>query len=486
MCNDQPVRPIDDPTNGGSRGQPSLADLTLSQAAAALSAREVSPVELTDAYLARIAELDPSLNAYVEVTFQRAKEDAARAADEIAKGRYRGPLHGVPIAVKDLVDTAGIRTGSGTAVYRDRVPARDATVARRLADAGAVLLGKTNAHELAFGVTTVNPHTGTTRNPKDPSRISGGSSGGSGAAVAAGLACAAIGTDSAGSIRVPASFCGCVGLKPTYGLVPKSGVTVLSQFGDHVGPMTRTVEDAALVLQVIAGYDAADFSSVPVPVPDYRAALTGDIGGLRVGIPRSAMWGLLDGQVRAAADAALTVLSDLGATLVEVDLPDHLPALGMPGTPGYFSLAIAESKFAHREAWSAHPELFGPDLSSYYSLPEMTGSMVAESLDNIYAYAQAVRGALTEVDVLVSPTVPIAAPAIDAEIVVVDGQELPLVPVAIGNTVSYNIARVPAVSVPCGSTDAGLPIGFQIAGRPFDEATVLRAAHAYEQAIATA
>jgi aspartyl-tRNA(Asn)/glutamyl-tRNA(Gln) amidotransferase subunit A len=334
-------------------------------------------------------------------------------------------------------------------------------------------------------VTTNNPHTGTTRNPKDPSRIPGGSSGGSGAAVAAHLAAAAIGTDGAGSIRIPASFCGCVGLKPTYGLVPKSGVTVLSQIGDHVGPLARTVEDAALVLQAIAGYDAADFSSVPVPVSDYRAALTGDIGGLKVGIPRSTMWSLLDDEVRAAADATLTVLADLGATLVEIDLPDHTPAVGLPGTPGYFSLGIAESRFAHREAWSAHPESFGPDLSRLYSSPEMTGSMVAESLDMVYAYAQAVREALTEVDVLASPTVAITAPEIGAEMVTVGGQELPLTAVAIANTAPYNMAHVPAISVPCGTTSAGLPIGFQIAGRPFDEATVMRAAHAYEQAVVT-
>jgi aspartyl-tRNA(Asn)/glutamyl-tRNA(Gln) amidotransferase subunit A len=370
-------------------------------------------------------------------------------------------------------------------VYRDRVPASDATVVRRSADAGAVLLGKHNLHELAFGVTTNNPHTGTTRNPKDPSRIPGGSSGGSGAAVAAHLAGAAIGTDDAGSIRIPASFCGCVGLKPTYGLVSKSGVTVLSQIGGHVGPLARTVEDAALVLQAIAGYDASDFSSVPVPVPNYSAALSGDVRGLKVGIPRSTMSGLLDDEVRAAAEAALTVLADLGATLVEIHLPDHTPAIGQPGTPGYFSLGIAESKFAHREAWSAHPEMFGSDVPTLYSLPEMTGSIVAESLDMVYSYAQAVRAALTEVDVLASPTVPIAAPEIGAEMVTVGGQDLTLIVVAISNTAPYNMARVPAISVPCGTTSAGLPIGFQIAGRPFDEATVLRAAHAYEQAVVT-
>jgi aspartyl-tRNA(Asn)/glutamyl-tRNA(Gln) amidotransferase subunit A len=252
-----------------------------------------------------------------------------------------------------------------------------------------------------------------------------------------------------------------------------------------VGPLARTVEDAALVLQAIAGYDAADFSSVPVPVPDYRAALTGDIGGLKVGIPRSTMWGLLDDEVRAAAEAALTVFVDLGATLVEIDLPDQLPAVGQPGTPGYFTLGITESRFAHREAWAAHPESFGPDLSALYSIPELTGLMVAESLDMVYAYAQAVREALTEVDVLASPTVPIAAPEIGAEMVTVGGQEMPLGAVAIANTAPYNMARVPAISVPCGTTGAGLPIGFQIAGRPFDEATVLRAAHAYEQAVVT-
>jgi aspartyl-tRNA(Asn)/glutamyl-tRNA(Gln) amidotransferase subunit A len=435
-----------------------LVDLTVAEAASAIRRRETSPIELTEAYLARIDRLNPTINAYVHVTADRAREDAKRAEDELGQGVDRGPLHGIPVALKDLVDTVGIPTTGGFEPYRHRVPAADATVAARLREAGAVLLGKTNTHELAFGITTTNPHFGATRNPWDTNRIPGGSSGGSGAAIAARLAVATIGTDTGGSIRIPASFCGCVGLKPTFGLVPKNGVIPLSHVGDHVGPISRTVEDAALVLQVIAGYEPADAMTLPIAIPDYRAELAGGVVGLRVGVPRSSMWGLLDDEVRALAEQAIDVLRSLGAVVVDVELPDHVPVVGMPGSLGFFSVAVEESRFAHREAWSTQPDAF------------------------VYAYAAAVRTTLTDVDLLVSATVPIPAPAIGAETVTVQGVELPLIAVGMANTVPYNIARNPAISLPCGFTAAGLPVGLQFAGRPLGEPIVLRAAHAYEQA----
>src|SRR5436190_12283522 len=257
-----------------------LVDLTVHEAAAAMRRREFSPVELADAYLARIEAVDPLINAYVTVTADRAHEDAVRAEQELSAGRDRGPLHGIPIALKDLIDTEGIQTAGGAEVYRGRVPERDATVAARLREAGAVLLGKTNTHELAFGATTTNPHFGATHNPWDLSRIPGGSSGGSGAAIAARLATATIGTDTGGSIRIPASFCGCVGFKPTYGLVPKDGVMVMSHMVDHVGPIARSVEDAALVLQAIAGYSPSDPFSLASAAGDYRGALGGGVAGM--------------------------------------------------------------------------------------------------------------------------------------------------------------------------------------------------------------
>ena len=311
--------------------------LTLTQAAALLQRRELSPLELTDAYLRRIERLNPHLNAYVTVTAERAREDARRATEQLGAGASRGPLHGVPIALKDLYDTAGIRTAGGAKILADRVPGADATAARRLREAGTVLLGKLNTHELAFGVTTTNPHFGATRNPWDPERIPGGSSGGAGAAVAAGLAAATLGTDTGGSIRIPASLCGCVGLKPTYGRVSKAGVLPLSRLLDHAGPLTATVEDAARLLQVVAGYDPDDGSTVPVPVPDYAAALGEGVRGLRVGVPRGYFFDRLDDEVRSAVERALGVLHDLGAELHEVAVPDFGP-IALPA----FGLAVAD------------------------------------------------------------------------------------------------------------------------------------------------
>jgi aspartyl-tRNA(Asn)/glutamyl-tRNA(Gln) amidotransferase subunit A len=271
-------------------------------------------------------------------------------------------------------------------------------------------------------------------------------------------------------------------LKPTYGLVPKNGVIPLSQLADHVGPIVRTVEDAALVLQAIAGYEPNDPVSLPVDIPEYGRDLGHGVDGLRVGVPRSTMWNLLDDEVRACAEQALDVLRGLGAIVVDIELPDHLAIVGMPGSLGFFSVAVEESRFAHRDAWAAHPDAFGPDLTELYGAPPITGAMVVESLAQSNQYAAAVRSALTDVDVLASPTVPVAAPAIGAQSVPIGGMELPLIAVGIANTVPYNMARNPAISVPCGFTTDGLPVGLQLAGRPLGEATVLRAAHAYEQA----
>ena len=457
-------------------------DLTIADAADAVSHGEVSPIELTSAYLRRIEKINPELNAYVEVTAERALSDAERATDELAAGTRRGPLHGIPIALKDIVDTAGITTAGGAKVYADRVPAADATVARLLAEAGSVLLGKLNTHELAFGLTTTNPHFGPTRNPYDTTRIPGGSSGGSGAATAAHLAAGTIGSDTGGSIRVPASFCGCVGLKPSLGRVSAAGVMPLARTLDHVGPIARTVEDVAILLTVIAGYDPADAVTVAAPVPDYRAALRRDVAGLRVGVPRSRLWALLDDEVRAAAEAALGVLSRLGVTLVDVELPDPTAALGEFGGPGLWSVAIEESRHYNRQAWAERPGDFGDDLQMLYSVPALDADAFVRSLELQRAYTEGVRAVLVEVDLLACPTTPIAAPPIGVDTVTIQGVELPFPVAAILNTAPFNMAGLPAVSVPCGFTPAGLPIGLELAGRPFDEITVLQVGHAYEQA----
>lgn len=454
-----------------------VTGLSVARAAAAIRGREVSPLELTEAYLRRIEQVNPTINAYVAVTAERALADARRATDEVAAGSYRGPLHGVPVALKDLFDTAGVRTAAGSKIFAERVPDEDSTVARRLREAGTVLLGKLNTHEFAYGVTTNNPHFGPTRNPWATERIPGGSSGGSGAAIAAGLATATMGTDTGGSIRIPAALCGVVGLKPTYGRVSKAGVAPLSWMFDHPGPITRTVEDAALVLGAIAGYDPRDFSTVPAPVDDYAAALAGGVRGLRVGVPRGYFFDRLDGEVAGAIERALDVLRGLGAEVRDVALPDITPLV-----PALFGLVLAEAQEIHAESLRTRPGDFGPDVAAILGSPTPGAGDLVAALRARYAFTEAMRTALEDVDVLVTPTTPVPATRIGQETVSYGGAEEPVIFAMIRCTAPFNATHLPALSLPCGFTGAGLPVGLQIAGRPFDEATVLRAGHAYEQA----
>ena len=449
-------------------------ELTIAEAAEALRAKRLSASELTEAFLARIERVNPSVNAYVTVTAERAIADARRATDEIARGRLRGPLHGIPIGLKDLVDTAGIRTTYGSKVHATNVPAVDAVVVQKLARAGAVLLGKHNTHEYAFGVTTDNPHWGTTRNPWNTSRIPGGSSGGSGAAIAARLAAGAIGTDTGGSIRIPAALCGVVGLKPTYGRVSKAGVFPMSYLFDHVGPITQTVEDAAIMLEAIAGYDAGDPTTVPVPVADYRAALRESASGLRIGVlgrDRTP----LDPSVRTAVEDATKSLARLGASVVEVELPE-LPL------DEAFGLIVAEAKEIHAETLAHRATDLGRDLQQYLSSPVGDALWMARALRRARDYATAIRTVLETVDVLALPTCSVGATPIGADVVDVGGTQMQTFFAMALRTAPFNVAGLPALSVPCGFTPDGLPIGLQLVGRPFDEPTVLRAGHAYEQA----
>jgi aspartyl-tRNA(Asn)/glutamyl-tRNA(Gln) amidotransferase subunit A len=454
-----------------------VSRLSISEAAALIQARSASPTELTEDYLRRIEQLNPRINAYVEVTSDRARADARKATEEISGGTYRGPLHGVPVGLKDLYDTAGIRTAGGARILMDRVPQKDSTVARKLREAGSVLLGKLNTHELAFGVTTNNPHFGATHNPWNLDAIPGGSSGGSGAAIAAGLAVATTGTDTGGSIRIPASLCGCVGLKPTYGRVSKAGVLPLSWLLDNAGPITRTVEDAALMLQAMAGYDPDDFSTVPVPVDDYVAGLGAGIRGLKLGVPRAYFFDRLDDNVRSAVEQSLEVLRGLGAEIREVHLPDFSHA----GTP-VIGTIVAELLELYREEFATRPQDFGPDVAGILSQGAPDGLSVAAALRMMYGLTQETRRVLTEVDALVTATTPVPATQIGQELVEYGGAQEPLIFALTRTTIPFNITRLPALSVPCGFTRANLPIGLQIAGRPFDEATVLRIGHAYERA----
>jgi aspartyl-tRNA(Asn)/glutamyl-tRNA(Gln) amidotransferase subunit A len=454
-----------------------LAVLTVTRAAQALRAKEISALELTEAYLRRIEQLNPRVNAYVTVTAERAREDAKRADAELAAGRDRGPLQGVPIAHKDLYETAGIRTTGGGKFHASHLPAADCTVARKLREAGAVLLGKLNTHEYAYGVTTTNPHYGATRNPWNLAHIPGGSSGGSGAAIAAGLAVATTGTDTGGSIRIPASVCGVVGLKPTYGRVSKQGVLPLSYAFDHAGPLTRTAEDAALVLNAIAGYDANDATTVRAPTEDYTAQLGAGVRGLRVGVPRAWFYDHCDEEVVAAVELALAELRRLGADVRDVELPGVADGVGAT-----FAFVLAEAQHIHAEALRSRPEDFGADVRALLESPAPSAESLMTALRARDVLTVSVRRALESVDVLATPATPIVAARIGDDTIRVGGADQSVLPAMIRCTAPFNATRLPALSLPCGFTRAGLPIGLQLAGRPFDEATVLRAGHAYERA----
>jgi len=433
---------------------------------------KLSPVELTKNCLAQIEELNPTLNAFITVTAELALTQARAAEAEILRGRWRGPLHGIPLAVKDLIDTAGIRTTAASAVFKDRVPAEDADVVRRLKNAGAVLLGKQNLHECAYGGSSMISYYGEVHNPWDPARIAGGSSGGSAASVAAGLGYGAIGTDTAGSVREPAALCGIVGLKPTYGRVSVRGVIPLSLSLDHMGPIARTVADAAATLQAIAGYDAKDGNSVDAPVPDYLASLRQQWRSPRIGVPRKLFFEDLDPAVASAVEEALGVLSALGGNLSEIEI----------GVPTDRTLQAAESYANHAEFVARSPELYQPEtLRRIRTGEDISAGEVEQRRRELKQIRSEVHKVFEGVDVLVTPTTPVPAAAIEElqqDLDLLRPHELLL----LRNTRPVNVWGLPAISIPCGFTTAGLPIGLQIIGPHWKEEGVLRLAYAYEQA----
>jgi aspartyl-tRNA(Asn)/glutamyl-tRNA(Gln) amidotransferase subunit A len=447
---------------------------TISELAPRLRRKEISPAEVTRACLERIEHRNASLNAFITVMADSALAEARNAEAEIVRGAWRGPLHGVPVALKDLIDTAGVRTTAASALYKGRVPVRDADVARRLREAGAIIVGKNNLHEFAYGGSALVSYFGEMHNPWDVDRLTGGSSGGSAAAVAAGLAYAAIGTDTAGSIREPASLCGCVGLKPTYGRVSSRGVIPLSASLDHVGPLAASVEDAALVLQAIAGYDSEDITSADVPMADYVGALREDAKRLRVGVPREYFFDDLDAEVAGALEQALWVIGSLAGTVKDVRLE----------VPGNRSLQAAESFAYHAENVAKNPELYQAETLRRIRTGETTtATEYIQRRRELQEARRAIHAVFADVDVLVTPTTPIPAPAIadlKANPEALRPAELKL----LRNTRPFNVWGLPAISVPCGFTDSGLPIGLQIAGPHWREDLVLRLAHAYERATA--
>jgi len=447
---------------------------TVSELSQLLRRKKVSPIEITRARLGKIERLNPVLNAFITVLAEWALEEARTAEAEILLGQWRGPLHGVPIALKDLIDTAGVRTTAASALYKDRIPLQDAEVVRRLRLAGAVIIGKNNLHECAYGGSSLISYFGDVHNPWEVGRIAGGSSGGSAAAVVAGLAYAAIGTDTAGSIREPAALCGCVGLKPTYGRVSSRGVIPLSLSLDHVGPLAATVEDAAIVLQAIAGYDAADITTADVPVADYVSALRESAKPLRVGVPRDYFFDDLDPEVASAMEHALCGLGTLVAEMKEVRLE----------VPTDRTLQAAEAYAYHAENVSKTPDLYHPEtLRRIRSGEKVSAAEYIQRRRELEEARRSIGQVFAEVDVLVTPTMPMPAPAIadlKADPEALRPAELKL----LRNTRPFNVWGLPAISVPCGFTQSGLPIGLQIAGPHWREDLVLRVAHAYEQATA--
>lgn len=448
--------------------------LSILEASGLLRRGSVSPVELTNDCLAQIEKLNPKLNAFITVTADSALAQARQAEAEIRRGEWRGPLHGIPLALKDLIDTAGVATTAASLLFKDRVPTEDAEVVRRLKAAGAALLGKQNLHEFAYGGSSMVSAFGEVRNPWNREHIAGGSSGGSATAVAAGLSYGAIGTDTAGSVREPSALCGVVGLKPTYGRVSARGVIPLSISLDHVGPIGRTVADVAAIFAAIAGYDPADKASVNVPLEDYVNLLGRKFQPLRIGLPKKFFFEDLDPEVAAAIGHAVSGLTALGAEIRDIEVP----------VPTDRRLQSAEAYAFHAEFITRNPELYQSETLRRIRTGQKVGpEALLEARGELERARHDIVSVFADVHVLVTPTTPIAAPTI-AELKQNPDLLRPRELVMLRNTRPVNIWGLPAISIPCGFTETGLPIGLQIIGPHWGEARVLQVAHAYEQATA--
>ncbi len=463
-----------------------LEELTIAETSRRIRKKEVSPVELTRLYLERIEALNPSLNAYLTLMNDQAMDAAKRAEREIRRGKYRGRLHGIPFSIKDNLAIKGVRTTAGSKILSEWVPDFDATVVKRLTESGAVILGKTQMHEWARGSHGINPFYGTTHNPWDLKRVPGGSSGGSAVAVASSLCMASIGTDSAGSVRNPSSLCGVVGLKPTYGRVSTYGGVpgTGGHSTNHFGVLTKTVEDCALVLEAIAGYDPKDGLSAEAPVPRYSRAVGKGIRGMKVGLLRGYFDEAVEDEVRSALDEAVKTFQSLKMKVTDVSIPhlDLVPAVQMASSR-------SESTTDHEVYLRTCPR----DYSSGLLYSNIAGLLIPAQ---VFIQAQRVRRlicqefeqALEKVDVIMAPTVPVPAPTIEEctkGYLERDGRRIPLLDKR-GNylmlsTIPFNVTGLPSMSVPCGFSALGLPIGMQIVGGLFREETVIQVAHAYER-----
>jgi len=433
---------------------------TIAEASEEIRRGEVSPVDLVHECLEAIERLNPSLNAFITVTGETAIAEAKQAETEILSGHWRGPLHGIPIGLKDLIDTAGVRTTAASAVFRDRIPTEDAGVVKKLEAAGAVFIGKQNLHEFAYGGSSLISHFGPVRNPVNPDFIAGGSSGGSAAAVATGMCFAAIGTDTAGSIREPAALCGVVGLKPTCGLVSTQGIIPLSISLDHAGPITRSVEDAAILLDAIAAKPA-----------NYRESLSLGIGNFTVGIPRRYFFDDLDPQILLAVEQSIQQLTKLGCVVRELDLPVNEDR----------TVFLFESHAYNRDTISSSPELYDPETLRRVRVgDEITEVAYRNAITELQRTREEIVRKIRAVDVLVTPTTPVPPPRI-SDLTRDISRLRPAEILILRNTRPWNVWGLPTISVPCGVTFEGLPIGLQIAAAPGEENKVLRVAYAYEQ-----
>ena len=435
---------------------------------------EVSPVEVTEAYLARVESLNGDIRAYLTVTGDLARQSAREAEAEIAGGKYRGPLHGIPVAVKDQIYTEGVRTTGGSPVFDEFVPEYDATVITRLKEAGAVLLGKLNMTE--FATTGLSHQFDPPRNPWDRERSSGGSSSGSGAATAAAMCAASLGEDTGGSVRFPAAWCGLAGLRPTWGLVSRYGVMPGVRSMDTIGPLARTVEDCAIMLQVIAGHDPQDRVMSQAQPQDYRAALSGDVGGLRIGILREVLDNSsVDAEVRRAVLDAGDALSKLGAEVQEISVPMTAHAGPINGGIRIEAPTTYRNLLRERPRDIAHDNRIG-----YLTNAVMPATYYYKAIQLRTLLRAQILKALESVDLLISPTAGVPAQPLGPDPVITGRHNVNRTPYLLATVPS--LANIPALAVPCGFSGEGLPLSLQIAGRPFDEATVLRAGHAYEQA----
>lgn len=443
-----------------------------------IAQKKVSPVEITQAFLERIDSLDRHLNAYITVIADTAMTEAQRCEREIMAGQYRSPLHGIPIALKDLYDTVGIRTTAASKIFAERVPEKDAGAVARLKAAGAIILGKCNLHEFAYGVTGTSSFFGPIRNPWDLRRIPGGSSGGSGAAVAAHLCMAATGSDTGGSIRIPSALCGIVGLKPTFGRVSCHGMIPLSWSLDHAGPMTKSVFDAAVMLQVMSGWDPPDPASSKKSIPNYIAGLKGDLTGLKLAIDTEYTLNGISEEVKTAFQEALKVLENLGMQLVEVALPG-----ATDGLDAAITILMSEATAYHEEWLKTRPQDYQPDVRD-----RLMRGFPFRGID--YGRARLRQTQLIreyelffeQIDLIATPMCGIPATLIDTTETTIGGEQVPVMTPLTRFTRLFNLTGLPAISVPCGFSGEGLPIGLQLIGRAWDEPTVLQTAHAYEKA----